>query len=143
MSPESRPVCIVVIEGLERDAWLIERAIRGTGASNEVVAFRTGAEALTWLFGDDGSGGRPLLIVLGLSLPDMAGADLLGQLKANPHTRPAQVVVLTTIEDTEGIRRSYDLGASVCITEPVDDPGFVEAIRLGLFLSVIEAPELD
>src|ERR1017187_7481154 len=100
----STPVTIVMIEDDEGHARLIERNIRRAGVNNEILPFRTGAEALNYLFGPDGSGqgnsGRCLLVLLDLNLPDMGGVEILRRLKANVHTRGCPVVVLTTTDDS-------------------------------------------
>jgi CheY-like chemotaxis protein len=141
-----KPVSIVMIEDDEGHARLIEKNIRRAGVSNEIIPFANGTDALTYLFGADGSGavsaGRQLLILLDLNLPDMGGVDILEKVKANAHTKRSPVVVLTTTDDSREIQRCYDLGANVYITKPVDYDGFANAIRqLGLFFSVIQVPE--
>jgi CheY-like chemotaxis protein len=140
------PVCIVMIEDDEGHARLIERNIRRAGVNNEIVPFRDGTSALTYLFGPDGSGEvsarRHLLILLDLNLPDMTGIDILERVKANPHTKLSPVIVLTTTDDAREIQRCYDLGANVYVTKPVNYEGFANAIRqLGLFFSVMQIPE--
>ncbi len=145
MMPNGRPVAIVMIEDDEGHARLIERNIRRAGVNNEILPFRTGAEALSYLFGADGTGeassGRYLLILLDLNLPDMGGVEILRRLKANVHTRRSPVVVLTTTDDSREIQRCYDLGANVYITKPVDYDCFANAVRqLGLFFAVMQVP---
>ena len=144
--PDMHPVCIVMIEDDEGHARLIERNVRRAGVNNEIVPFRDGTSALTYLFGPDGSGEvsqrRHLLILLDLNLPDMTGIDILEKVKANPHTRRSPVIVLTTTDDAREIQRCYDLGANVYVTKPVNYEGFANAIRqLGLFFSVMQIPE--
>ena len=145
MAPNGHPVAIVMIEDDEGHARLIERNIRRAGVNNEILPFRTGAEALKYLLGADGSGeassGRCLLILLDLNLPDMGGVEILKQLKANVHTRRSPVVVLTTTDDRLEIQRCYDLGANVYVIKPVDYDGFANAVRqLGLFFAVMQVP---
>lgn len=146
MSQEIRPVTIVLVEDDEGHARLIVKNIRRAGVNNEIMPFQTGISALDFLLGEDRSGesnaGKQLLILLDLNLPDMAGIDILAQLKGNQHLKRSPVVVLTTTDDAAEIQRCYDLGANVYITKPVNYEGFANAIRqLGLFLSVIQVPE--
>lgn len=146
MSEQARAVTIVMVEDDEGHARLIEKNIRRAGVNNEIVPFTNGTEALAYLLGADGSGkvsaGRHLLILLDLNLPDMTGVDILEKVKANQHTKPAPVVVLTTTDDAREIQRCYDLGANVYITKPVNYEGFANAIRqLGLFFSVMQVPQ--
>jgi CheY-like chemotaxis protein len=139
------PVTIIMIEDDEGHARLIERNIRRSGVNNEIKPFTNGTDAVKYLLGDDGSGvhhnGRALLILLDLNLPDMSGIDILRQIKDNQYLKMTPVVVLTTTDDSQEIKRCYELGCNVYITKPVNYESFANAIRqLGLFFSVIQVP---
>ncbi len=139
-------VQIVMVEDDEGHARLIEKNIRRAGVSNEIIPFANGTDAISYLFGTDGTGvgnrGRAMLIMLDLNLPDMSGVDILRRVKENEHLKRTPVVVLTTTDDEREIKRCYDLGANVYITKPVNYDSFANAIRqLGLFFSVIQVPE--
>lgn len=141
----NKPVTIVMIEDDEGHARLIERNIRRSGVNNEIVPFTNGTAAVNYLFGKDGEGldrrGEALLILLDLNLPDMTGIEILRQVKANKYLKCAPVVVLTTTDDSQEIKRCYELGCNVYITKPVNYESFANAIRqLGLFFSVIQVP---
>ncbi len=139
------PVTIIMIEDDEGHARLIERNIRRSGVNNDIVPFSNGTDALKYLFEQDHSGlahkGHALLILLDLNLPDMTGTDILRQLKQSKYFKSTPVVVLTTTDDAQEIKRCYELGCSVYITKPVNYESFANAIRqLGLFFSVIQVP---
>ena len=139
------PVIIVMIEDDEGHARLIERNIRRSGVNNEIKPFSDGTSAMKYLLGRDGSGidhkGQALLILLDLNLPDMTGIDILRQVKENKYLKSTPVVVLTTTDDSQEIKRCYELGCNVYITKPVNYESFANAIRqLGLFFSVIQVP---
>jgi len=141
----TNPVTIIMVEDDEGHARLIERNIRRSGVNNEIIAFSNGTEALDYLFGADGSGlkhkGKALLILLDLNLPDMTGIDILRRVKENKYLKSAPVVILTTTDDSQEIKRCYELGCNVYITKPVNYDSFANAIRqLGLFFSVIQVP---
>jgi len=141
-----QPVNIVMIEDDEGHARLIEKNIRRAGIHNDIRHFADGTSALDYLFNDtDGPAhGGPAMVLLDLNLPDMSGTDILSKIKAegNPLKR-TPVVVLTTTDDKIEIQRCYDLGCNVYITKPVNYESFADAIRqLGLFLSVIQVPDL-
>jgi CheY-like chemotaxis protein len=141
----STPVKIVMIEDDEGHARLIERNIRRSGVNNEIVPFTNGTAAASYLFGADGSGldhkDQALLILLDLNLPDMTGIEILRRVKENKYLKAVPVVVLTTTDDSQEIKRCYDLGCNVYITKPVNYESFANAIRqLGLFFSVIQVP---
>ncbi len=139
------PVTIIMIEDDEGHARLIERNIRRSGVNNDIMPFSNGTDALNYLFGSDRSRhthkGHALLILLDLNLPDMTGTEILRRLKESAYFRSTPVVVLTTTDDAQEIKRCYELGCSVYITKPVNYESFANAIRqLGLFFSVIQVP---
>ncbi|ASD28573.1 response regulator [Brevundimonas diminuta] len=132
-----------MVEDDHGHAKLIEKNIRRANIANDIVHFDHGEAALDYLFSDEVGRTGPLLILLDLNLPDMSGTDILDRVKSDDNLRRAPVVVLTTTDDKIEIQRCYDLGCNVYITKPVDYEAFAGAIRqLGLFLSVMQAPEI-
>ena len=140
----SAPVKIVMVEDDHGPAKLSEKNIRRANISNEIIHFDHGQPALDYLFSEDVRANGPMLILLDLNLPDMQGTDILAEVKKDERLKRAPVVVLTTTDDKVEIQRCYDLGCNVYITKPVDYESFAGAIRqLGLFLSVMQAPEIE
>jgi CheY-like chemotaxis protein len=141
-----QPVNIVMIEDDEGHARLIEKNIRRAGISNAIRHFVDGTSALKYLYEDESGPALngPALILLDLNLPDMSGTDILAKIKSEGPLRRTPVVVLTTTDDKIEIQRCYDLGCNVYITKPVNYESFAEAIKqLGLFLSVIQVPDIE
>jgi CheY-like chemotaxis protein len=141
----STPVNIVMIEDDEGHARLIEKNIRRAGISNPVHHFLDGTSGLEFLINDLRGPARngPALVLLDLNLPDMSGTDILARIKSSDDLKRTPVVVLTTTDDKVEIQRCYDLGCNVYITKPVNYENFASAVRqLGLFLSVIQIPDL-
>ncbi len=138
-------VTILIVEDDPGHARLIEKNIRRSHISNDLLVIENGQAASDYIFCE----GRyahcghpnPLLVLLDLNLPVMDGAALLKRMKTDPRTRSIPVVVLTSTEDPREVARCYELGCNVFITKPVDYQQFSEAIRqLGLFLSVVALP---
>ena len=140
----SEAVKIVMVEDDLGHAKLIEKNIRRANIANDIAHFADGGSALEYLFSEAVKQNGPLLVLLDLNLPDMQGTEILAQLKADERLRRAPVVVLTTTDDKVEIQRCYDLGCNVYITKPVEYESFADAIRqLGLFLSVMQAPDIE
>ena len=140
----SAPVKIVMVEDDHGHAKLIEKNIRRANISNDILHFDSGQPALDYLFSEEVRANGPMLILLDLNQPDMQGTDILAEVKKDERLKRAPVVVLTTTDDKVEIQRCYDLGCNVYITKPVDYESFAGAIRqLGLFLSVMQAPEIE
>jgi CheY-like chemotaxis protein len=141
-----RHVTIVMIEDDEGHARLIERNIRRAGINNAIRHFADGSSALEYLtrHQEGPAVNGPALVLLDLNLPDMSGTDILAKIKSDEMLKRTPVVVLTTTDDKVEIQRCYDLGCNVYITKPVNYEAFADAIRqLGLFLSVIQVPEIE
>jgi CheY-like chemotaxis protein len=143
---QHQSVSIVMIEDDEGHARLIEKNIRRAGILNDITHFTDGTSAVDYLFTAPGGPRRngPALVLLDLNLPDMSGTDILAKIKGDEILKRTPVVVLTTTDDKVEIQRCYDLGCNVYITKPVNYESFADAIRqLGLFLSVIQVPEVE
>ena len=143
---DHRSVSIVMIEDDEGHARLIEKNIRRAGILNDIKHFMDGTSALDYLYNhkDGPALNSPALVLLDLNLPDMSGTDILAKIKGAGALKRTPVVVLTTTDDKVEIQRCYDLGCNVYITKPVNYENFAQAIRqLGLFLSVIQVPEVE
>ena len=148
LATHASPVNIMMIEDDEGHARLIEKYIRRAGVDSDIRGFRDGASALAHLFRKRDSMAKktepPSVVLLDLNLPDMTGIDILRAVKRDEHLRRLPVIVLTTTDDPRELERCYDLGANICITKPLNDANFANAIRqLGQFLSVIVIPEID
>jgi len=138
-------VTILLVEDDPGHARLIEKNLRRSNITNEIVTIGNGQEAVDYLFGEGqyaaGKPSRPLLVLLDLNLPGLDGYQVLQQMKADEHTRHIPVIILTTTDDAREVARCYELGCNVYMTKPVDYERFSEAIRkLGLFLSVVTIP---
>jgi CheY-like chemotaxis protein len=139
-------VTILLVEDDAGHARLIEKNLRRSSITNEIIILSDGQQALDYLFGQDQYAGSeyasPLLVLLDLNLPVLDGYQVLERMKADERTQRIPVIVLTTTDDTREVCRCYELGCSVYITKPVDYRQFSEAIRkLGLFLSVVTVPD--
>lgn len=140
----STQMIIVMIEDDEGHARLIERHLRRAGIDDEIVSFTTGAPALDYLLGPDGTGAtnhdRPFVLLLDLSLPDMHGAHILQTVKKNRNLQHSPVVVLTTTDDKYEVDRCYSLGCDSYVVKPINYEAFGQAIQsLGELLKTMKS----
>jgi CheY-like chemotaxis protein len=141
----AQEVTILLVEDDPGHARLIEKNLRRSNITNQIITIGDGQEALDYLFGDGQYAGsdppKPLLVLLDLNLPVLDGYQVLQHMKAGEHTRRIPVIILTTTDDAREVARCYELGCNVYMTKPVEYAHFSEAIRkLGLFLSVVTIP---
>jgi CheY-like chemotaxis protein len=141
-------VVILLVEDDPSHACLIEKNLRRSNITNEIVKLADGQQALDYLLCDREAGGRfaspQVLVLLDLNMPGISGYQVLERLKAHQRTRRVPVMVLTTTDDSVEIKKCCELGCNAYITKPVDYQQFSEAIRrLGLFLTIVRMPEED
>jgi len=139
-------VTILLVEDDPGHARLIEKNLRRSNITNDIVIINDGQQAVDYLFGEgDYSRSRPhkpILVLLDLNLPGLDGYQVLQRMKGDDRTKRIPVVILTTTDDAREVERCYDLGCNVYMTKPVDYEQFSDAIRnLGLFLMVVTIPD--
>jgi CheY-like chemotaxis protein len=144
--PRMQEVAILLVEDDPGHARLIEKNLRRSNITNEIITVSDGQQALDYLFGEGGYVGNerssPLLVLLDLAMPVLDGYQVLQRMKADERTKHIPVVILTTTDDAREVSRCYELGCNVYVTKPVDYEQFSEAVcKLGLFLSVVTIPD--
>lgn len=127
---------ILLVEDNPADARLTREALEEHRVVNTIHTAQDGEEALGFLRreGEHEHAPRPDLIFLDLNLPKLSGHELLAMIKEDPGLREIPVVILTTSDTREDIRKSYELQASSFVTKPVDFETFMRAVRdVGLY----------
>lgn len=138
---------ILLVEDNADDEALTLRALNKNGVANKVDVVRDGAEALDYLFCRGTYANRdpldmPQVTLLDLKLPKVDGLEVLRQIRADPRTKMAAVVILTSSREEQDLIAAYSNGANSYVRKPVDFNQFVDAIKqLGLYWLILnEAP---
>lgn len=139
-------VTLLLVEDDPGHARLIEKNLRRSGITNNLISLDNGQKAVDFLFKQGDYAGdktaTPILMLLDLNMPVLDGYQVLQKIKENDRTKRIPVVILTTTDNPAEIGKCYDLGCNIYITKPVEYEAFAEAIRqLGLFLSVVKLAE--
>jgi CheY-like chemotaxis protein len=139
-----RPVEILLVDDNPGDVRLTQEIFKDGKVCNNLQVVGDGAEAMALLRreGDYTNAPRPDLIVLDLNLPKKDGREVLAEIKADCHLRQIPVMVLSTSEAEEDIRKSYDLQANCYITKPVDLDQFIRVVRFihDSWLTMVKLP---
>src|SRR4030095_406270 len=143
----TKEVVILIVDDDAGHTRLIEKNLQRAGLNNSILRFENGQDILDFLFcrgaGPKRSLDPPYLLLLDIRMPKVDGVEVLRQLKADPELRKLPVSMLSTTDDPREVARCAELGCSNYIVQPVDYEKFAEAInRLGLFISLVEVPEL-
>ncbi len=90
----------------------------------EVVTAEDGAEAV-----ERATETKPDLIILDIMMPRMDGWTALQELKRQPETAKAPVILLSAKAQQEDIRKGYEAGAAEYFTKPFDPSDLLSAIE--------------
>ncbi len=127
-----RPFDILLVEDNPADVEITLEAFRRSRSGNRLSVCRDGEEALDYLFqrGRYARGlnaPRPDIILLDLNLPKRSGFEVLEQIKHDNNLCSIPVIVVTTSDRDEDVRRCYRAGANNYITKPVQ---FDDCVKL-------------
>jgi CheY-like chemotaxis protein len=141
----SRRPLLLLVDDNSDDISIALRAIGRARLPVEVQTLRNGREALEALHlcdDCDGSNGEPLrphVIFLDLRMPQIDGFEVLDKLRNAEPTRDIPVVVISSSQRPEDVRRSYELGANSYLVKRFDprEPGawLAEAARYWIQLN--------
>lgn len=124
---------VMLVEDDDSDIELTMRAIQRIDTTFEAIVCRDGLEALDFLFGRGKYAARnaselPQLILLDLNLPKLNGHEVLKAIRANKITQHIPVVILSSSDEQNDIRKGYELGINSYVRKPVDYEVFCNTI---------------
>ena len=120
----SWPPVILVAEDNDDEFVLLRCAFESSGFSYRLIGVANGAEALDYLYAEEGYSNRaaypfPDLMLLDLHMPVLNGFEVLDWIKAQTFPVPMHVVVLSGSEHTEDKERAARLGAEDYLMKPI------------------------
>ena len=120
-----------MVEDNPGDVRLAEEAFKENGIPHKLYAVKDGFDALDFLKRDGSyaEAPRPDLILLDLNLPRKNGLEVLAIIKSDDELRQIPVVVLTTSDAEEDVRKAYNLYANCYIAKPIDLDEFFEVVK--------------
>jgi CheY-like chemotaxis protein len=122
---------ILLVEDNPADVLLTREAFEEGKLPYRLSVVEDGEQALRFLQkkGEFKQAPEPHIVLLDLNLPKKDGRELLAEVKSDPSLRHIPVIVLTTSDANQDIRRAYDLHANCYLTKPIDVDEFLKSIR--------------
>jgi CheY-like chemotaxis protein len=140
----TRPVELLLVEDNPGDVRLTIEALKEGKVINNLTVVKDGQEAIADLRrqGKYANAARPDLVLLDLNLPRKGGLEVLAEIKEDPDLKSIPVVVLTTSQAAQDVRRAYELHANCYIVKPVDLDQFMSVVQAikGFWLGVVLLP---
>jgi CheY-like chemotaxis protein len=128
---QNRTVEILLVDDNIGDVVLTKEALRGADFSNRVSVARDGFEALAFLrrTGNFASAPKPDLVLLDINMPRKNGCEVLDEIRRDEELKLIPVVILTSSEAEDDIRRAYELRANCYVTKPADLDEMVKIVQ--------------
>jgi CheY-like chemotaxis protein len=114
-------IFILIAEDDADDRFLLQAAFEENGFKDHLHFVENGVEALDYLQQLCNTGNEPALprfMLLDLNMPKKDGREVLRELKQHPELRKIPVVIFSTTNNEQEMRRCYELGANSYITKP-------------------------
>ncbi len=120
----------LMIEDSRLDTEIFLFDFEGHGIANKFHIARNGAEALDYLFTEDGSLRiePPKVIFLDLHMPKINGLEFLRRIKSDVQTKGIPVVVLKSSLSPSDVNECQRLGVNDYIEKPLEYEKFIRVI---------------
>lgn len=120
---KNRQRCILIIDDSEDDRLFIRLAFKRLGVTDEIRLVSSGDEAVSYFNGENAFADRtqfpfPSLIITDLKMPKRDGFYVVEAIKKNANWCVIPVLVLSTSEDPDDVKRAYLLGANSYLVKP-------------------------
>ena len=114
-------IFILIAEDDADDRFLLQSAFEENGFTDRLQFVENGVELLDYLNRIDKNQSAvkmPRFVLLDLNMPKKDGREVLKEIKQNDHLKNIPVIVFSTTNNEQEMRRCYELGANSYITKP-------------------------
>jgi len=124
---------ILIAEDDADDRFLFKTAFEEKGYNDQIEFVENGIEL--WKFLEDiekkGPAQRlyPSFILLDLNMPKKDGREVLREIKQHPEFKKIPVVVFTTTNSENEVKRCYELGANTYVVKPVSFDSLLKVVE--------------
>ena len=114
-------IFILIAEDDADDRFLLQSAFEENGFKDKLYFVENGVELVEYLYKvtqNDNAGKLPRFILLDLNMPKKDGREVLKEIKQNTTLKKIPVIIFSTTNNEQEMRRCYELGANSYITKP-------------------------
>jgi CheY-like chemotaxis protein len=131
--PSARMKNMLLVDDDPVDRDFIEGSLRENGVADRIFAFQDSGQAIRYLAGEGVYADRdeypyPSMVITGLRMTTGDGFELLEYLKRDPNYAIIPVLVLSSSDDEDDVKRAYRMGAASYIRKPQE----LDALRVVL-----------
>ena len=124
-------IFILIAEDDADDRYLLQSAFQENGFKDVLCFVENGVELIDYLqnsINKETEVKMPRFILLDLNMPKKDGREVLKEIKQNVHFKKIPVIVFSTTNNEQEMRRCYELGANSYITKPNSFESLIKTI---------------
>ena len=133
MHKNAEKLFILIAEDDADDRFLFKTAFEEKGYKDQIEFVENGIELWKFLqeIADKDAKERtyPSFILLDLNMPKKDGREVLREIKQHPEFRKIPVVVFTTTNSENEVKRCYELGANTYVVKPVSFDSLLKVVE--------------
>ncbi len=129
MNPQvSESLTVLLVEDNPTDVFIIKEVVESCGLNLSVHTARDGLDALVYLreLARDEKSVSPVLVLLDLNLPRVAGIDVLRELRDSPRWKAMPVIIVTSSLAEEDCDAARSLGAQAYFQKPIELAAYMQ-----------------
>ncbi len=126
-------IFILIAEDDADDRFLLQTAFEENGYKDKLHFVENGVEVLEYLHEltqYEQAEKMPKFILLDLNMPKKDGREVLKELKSNPRYKKIPVIIFSTTNNEQEMRRCYELGANSYITKPNSFENLIKTVAV-------------
>lgn len=125
------PFEILLVEDNPSDVELVQEALSVWTVPTRLSIVDDGEKALQFVHrrGPYASSPVPELILLDLNLPKKDGLEVLREIKGDGDLAQIPIIVLSTSDRENDVRKAYTLHANCYLTKPLEIDAFIDKVR--------------
>lgn len=147
MTVEYKNSMIMIVDDDQEDIYLTKRAFKAYRKEIGLISVNSGTDMFDYLSGEGDYNGQdtqlPSIILLDINMPQLNGFEVVSMLRKNPKYAHIPVIMLTTSDADQDVKRAYDSGANsyICKSVNADEMKIITARLCEFWLDLAKLPK--
>lgn len=142
---DKKIVEVLLVEDNPADVRLIIEVLKDYTIEKNITVIKDGEKVNDYLLKKNEffDKKKPDIILLDINIPKKDGFEVLKEIKASKEFKNIPVIIITSSDSEENVKKAYKLGANCYIVKPIKLDEYIRVIR-GIeefWLNIVKLPE--